>query len=109
MFRCLRHPVSVAEMRILVVGAGGVGAAAAAIAARRDFFAQMVLADVDRGRGERARAGSSTTAATTGPRDRASAVRSSTAAATVCLHGLRHEGQEQRWHSFPSSDHSTVS
>jgi saccharopine dehydrogenase-like NADP-dependent oxidoreductase len=33
-------------MRILVVGAGGVGAAAAAIAQRRSFFSHMVLADV---------------------------------------------------------------
>jgi saccharopine dehydrogenase-like NADP-dependent oxidoreductase len=41
-------------MRILVVGAGGVGAAIAAIAERREFFDQMVLADVDLGRAERA-------------------------------------------------------
>jgi saccharopine dehydrogenase-like NADP-dependent oxidoreductase len=33
-------------MRILVVGVGGVGAAAAAIAQRRSFFSHMVLADV---------------------------------------------------------------
>jgi saccharopine dehydrogenase (NAD+, L-lysine-forming) len=32
-------------MRILVVGVGGVGAAVAAIAQRRDFFSHMVLAD----------------------------------------------------------------
>jgi saccharopine dehydrogenase (NAD+, L-lysine forming) len=37
-------------VRILVIGAGGVGAAAAAVAARRDFFERMVLADVDAGR-----------------------------------------------------------
>jgi saccharopine dehydrogenase (NAD+, L-lysine forming) len=37
-------------VRILVIGAGGVGAAAAAVAARRDFFERMVLADVDGGR-----------------------------------------------------------
>jgi saccharopine dehydrogenase (NAD+, L-lysine-forming) len=41
-------------MRILVVGAGGVGAAVAAIAARRDYFDRMVLADVDVGRAETA-------------------------------------------------------
>jgi saccharopine dehydrogenase-like NADP-dependent oxidoreductase len=41
-------------MRILVVGAGGVGAAVAAIAARRDYFDHMVLADVDAGRAEAA-------------------------------------------------------
>jgi saccharopine dehydrogenase-like NADP-dependent oxidoreductase len=37
-------------VRILVIGAGGVGAAAAAVAARRDFFERMVLADVVAGR-----------------------------------------------------------
>src|SRR5689334_16558118 len=35
------------SMRILLVGAGGVGAAAAGIAARRDFFDGMVVADYD--------------------------------------------------------------
>ena len=34
-------------MRILVVGAGGVGTAAVAIAARRDFFDHLVVADYD--------------------------------------------------------------
>ena len=34
-------------MRILVLGAGGVGAATAAIARRRGFFDRMVLADLD--------------------------------------------------------------
>ncbi|QYG93708.1 ATP-binding protein [Iamia sp. SCSIO 61187] len=37
-------------MRILIVGAGGVGTAAAAIAARRDFFAEIVVADQDEAR-----------------------------------------------------------
>jgi saccharopine dehydrogenase-like NADP-dependent oxidoreductase len=37
-------------VRILVVGAGGVGAAFAAIAQRRQAFEQVVLADVDPGR-----------------------------------------------------------
>ncbi len=41
-------------MRILVIGAGGVGSAIAAIAARRDFFEQLVIADIDRSRAERA-------------------------------------------------------
>ena len=41
-------------MRILVVGAGGVGAAIASIAQRRTFFDHMVLADVDGERAERA-------------------------------------------------------
>ncbi|CAB4857773.1 unannotated protein [freshwater metagenome] len=34
-------------MRILVIGAGGVGTAVAAIARRRDFFERLTLADVD--------------------------------------------------------------
>jgi saccharopine dehydrogenase-like NADP-dependent oxidoreductase len=34
-------------VRILLIGSGGVGAAAAAIARRRSFFEQLVLADVD--------------------------------------------------------------
>ena len=43
-------------MRILLVGAGGVGAAIAAIAARRDFFEQIVVADYDPARAEKAAA-----------------------------------------------------
>lgn len=39
-------------MRILVVGAGGVGDAVARIAARRDFFDQMVIADYDLAKAE---------------------------------------------------------
>jgi saccharopine dehydrogenase-like NADP-dependent oxidoreductase len=39
-------------MKILIVGTGGVGAAAAAIAQRRSFFSQMVLADVDLARAQ---------------------------------------------------------
>jgi saccharopine dehydrogenase (NAD+, L-lysine-forming) len=37
-------------MRILLVGAGGVGAAATSIAARRDFFERLVVADYDAAR-----------------------------------------------------------
>ena len=44
-------------MRILLAGAGGVGGAFAAIAARRDFFDTIVVADYDLGRAERAAAG----------------------------------------------------
>ncbi len=44
-------------MRILLVGAGGVGAAFAAIAARRDFFERIVVTDYDLARAERAAAG----------------------------------------------------
>ncbi len=40
-------------MRILVVGSGGVGSAVAPIAARRDFFEAIVMADYDLGRAER--------------------------------------------------------
>jgi saccharopine dehydrogenase (NAD+, L-lysine-forming) len=41
-------------MRILMVGAGGVGSAAAGIAARRDFFDLFVVADYDLDRATRA-------------------------------------------------------
>jgi len=37
-------------MRILLVGSGGVGSAFASIAARRDFFSALVVADIDEGR-----------------------------------------------------------
>lgn len=43
-------------MRILLVGAGGVGGAFAAIAARRDFYEAIVIADYDLARAERAAA-----------------------------------------------------
>jgi saccharopine dehydrogenase-like NADP-dependent oxidoreductase len=43
-------------VRILLVGAGGVGSAFAAIAARRDFFETIVVADHDPARAERAAA-----------------------------------------------------
>jgi saccharopine dehydrogenase (NAD+, L-lysine forming) len=39
-------------VRILVVGTGGVGAAVASVAQRRDFFERMVLADLDPARPE---------------------------------------------------------
>ncbi len=45
------------RMRILVIGAGGVGAAAAAIARRREFFERMVLADLSPERAQAAVAG----------------------------------------------------
>jgi len=41
-------------MRILLVGAGGVGGAFAAIAARRDFYEAIVVADYDEARAARA-------------------------------------------------------
>ncbi len=43
-------------MRILLVGAGGVGGAFAAIAARRDFYDAIVIADYDESRAQRAAA-----------------------------------------------------
>src|SRR5262245_61923009 len=41
-------------MRILIIGAGGVGSAAVGIAARRPFFEHCVVADYDAGRAGRA-------------------------------------------------------
>jgi saccharopine dehydrogenase (NAD+, L-lysine forming) len=41
-------------MRILLIGAGGVGSAAAAIAARRDFFEYLLVADYDLDRARKA-------------------------------------------------------
>jgi saccharopine dehydrogenase (NAD+, L-lysine-forming) len=43
-------------MRVLLVGAGGVGSAGVAIAARRDFFEHLVVADYDLARAQRAAA-----------------------------------------------------
>ena len=43
-------PARIAAMNILVIGSGGVGAAIAAIAKRRDFFSSMIMADIDEGR-----------------------------------------------------------
>jgi predicted dehydrogenase len=43
-------------VRILLVGAGGVGGAFASIAARRDFFEALVVADYDPVRAETAAA-----------------------------------------------------
>jgi saccharopine dehydrogenase (NAD+, L-lysine forming) len=41
-------------MRVVVIGAGGVGTAVTAIAARRGFVESMVVADYDLARAERA-------------------------------------------------------
>ena len=41
-------------MKILLVGAGGVGSAFCAIAKRRDFFDQIVVADYDQASAQRA-------------------------------------------------------
>ena len=70
-----RRPV-----RILLVGAGGVGAAFASIAARRDFFDTLVVTDYDLARAERAR-----DAQGGDPRFRAAAVDASSAASVAAL------------------------
>ncbi|MEV4625644.1 saccharopine dehydrogenase C-terminal domain-containing protein [Micromonospora sp. NPDC049523] len=72
-------------MRILLLGAGGVGSAAAAIADRRDFFDLCVVADYDPARAERAVAGR--------PRFVAATVDASSADAVAALcreHGITH-------------------
>ena len=66
-------------MRVLVIGAGGVGAAVAAVAKRRDFFERMVLTDVDPAR---ARAAADRTG---DPRFAAAAVDASDPAAIAAL------------------------
>ncbi|WP_436700335.1 saccharopine dehydrogenase family protein [Nocardioides sp. BYT-33-1] len=64
-------------MRILLVGAGGVGGAFAAIAARRDFYETIVVADYDPARAERA--------AAVDPRFRPAQVDASSAASVTAL------------------------
>ena len=58
-------------MRIVLVGAGGVGDAFAKIAARRSFFERLVVADYDLARAERTvaavRAGGGRTSASSPP------------------------------------------
>ena len=64
-------------IRVVVVGAGGVGSAMVGIAARREAFASIVVADVDRSRADRAaaRAGDArVSAATVDAADRTSLV-----------------------------------
>jgi saccharopine dehydrogenase-like NADP-dependent oxidoreductase len=65
-------------MRILLVGAGGVGTAVTRIAARRPFFDHMVVADYDPSRAEAA-------VATLGPRFTAARVDASDRAAVIGL------------------------
>ncbi len=74
-------------MRILLVGAGGVGAAFTAIAARRDFFEACVVADYDEARAGRA------VAALADDRFTAAQVDASSADAVAALcraHGVTH-------------------
>ena len=74
-------------MRILIVGAGGVGTSAALIAARRDFFEKCIIADYDVARAEEA-------AAKTGdPRFGAAELDASDSAAVTALcreHAITH-------------------
>ncbi len=72
-------------MKILLVGAGGVGGAFGAIAARRDFFEQIVIADFDESRAVRAAAAD--------PRFSAARVDASSAESVAALcreHGITH-------------------
>jgi saccharopine dehydrogenase (NAD+, L-lysine forming) len=72
-------------VRILLIGAGGVGAAFAAIAARRDFFETVVVADYDLARAEKA--------AATDDRFVAARIDASSADAVAALareHGITH-------------------
>jgi len=72
-------------MRILLVGAGGVGGAFASIAARRDFFETVVCADYDLARAERAAATDERFAAA-----RVDASDAGSVAALVREHGITH-------------------
>ena len=72
-------------MRILLIGAGGVGAAFAAIAARRDFFEAVVIADYDGPKAQRA--------ADADPRYTGSSIDASDAASVAALcreHAITH-------------------
>jgi saccharopine dehydrogenase-like NADP-dependent oxidoreductase len=72
-------------VRILLVGAGGVGGAFAAIAARRDFFERLVIADYDLARAEKAAAADERFTAA-----RVDASDSASVAALVAEHGCTH-------------------
>ncbi len=73
-------------MRILLVGAGGVGSAAVRIAARRDFFEHLVVADYDLARAEAAVAAGQSAAMGAAPgRFSAARVDASDEAAVVAL------------------------
>jgi len=71
-------------VRILIIGSGGVGSAAARIAARRDFFSRLVVADYDPARAE------SVVSSLAGPRFGAAVVDASSAQAVTQL--CRREG-----------------
>src|SRR5512143_717091 len=74
-------------MRILVIGAGGVGSAVVPIATRRDFFEHLVVADYDEARAQRVAARAAD------PRVSAARVDASSAhavAAAIREHGATH-------------------
>ncbi|MFY9335416.1 MAG: saccharopine dehydrogenase C-terminal domain-containing protein [Mycobacterium sp.] len=74
-------------MKILLVGAGGVGSAFCAIAKRRDFFDRIVVADYDEDRAQQA------AGAVADPRFSATRVDASSAEAVAALvreHGITH-------------------
>jgi saccharopine dehydrogenase (NAD+, L-lysine-forming) len=74
-------------MRVLLVGAGGVGAAAAGIAARRDFYERFVVADRDPARARAAVAGLESRGFSAAQLDASSAA----AVAALCReHGITH-------------------
>jgi saccharopine dehydrogenase (NAD+, L-lysine-forming) len=72
-------------VRILLVGAGGVGGAFASIAARRDFFETIVCADYDLARAERAAAADARFTAA-----RVDASSAELISALVAEHGITH-------------------
>lgn len=74
-------------MRILLVGAGGVGSAFCAIAARRDFFERIVVSDYDGARAEQAAAAVRDARFTAAQVDATSA---DAVAALVREHGITH-------------------
>jgi saccharopine dehydrogenase (NAD+, L-lysine-forming) len=78
----------VTSVRILVIGAGGVGTAAVAIAARRGFFEHMVVADYDPARVEHALGQVAGDARFSGARVDAS--REASIVALIHEHGITH-------------------
>lgn len=81
-------------MRILVVGSGGVGDAVVRIAARREFFELLVVADYDRGRAERTVAAAGAQAAAVRPErlvaERVDASSADDVAALALRYGVTH-------------------
>src|SRR6195952_45321 len=74
-------------MRILLVGAGGVGSAFCSIAVRRDFFEQIVVCDYD---GERAKAAADAVGDPRFSSARVDATSADSIAELVRLHGVTH-------------------